>query len=87
LQSADKSLQFAGDVARARCGCDPKKDLTSLIERMGDPLHGTPSRPLNLKENGVVSAGNDAISPREAMTKSQCGFAKTLIHGIRQQRD
>jgi hypothetical protein len=38
-------------------------------------LDGTPPRAVNLEENCVVPIGNDAISPRGAMTEIIFGFA------------
>ncbi len=53
--------------------------VSCVIERTGDFLHGIPSALSISSKNGVVPAGNDAISPWEAMTKSRCGFADSLI--------
>jgi hypothetical protein len=37
--------------------------VSCVIERVGDFLHGTPRALSTSRKNGVVPAGNDAISP------------------------
>ncbi len=53
--------------------------VSCVIDCAGNFLHGTPRALSISRKNGVVPAGNDAISPWEAMTKSRCGFADPLI--------
>jgi hypothetical protein len=78
---ADNIADLAWSALSNREECATCCWSAASLSAMGDFLHGTPRRLSISRKNGVVPAGNDAISPRETMTKLRCGIADLLIRG------